>query len=98
MLDAFGLPVLDLAGYEADDILATLATQAEAVEADCFLVSGDKDCRQLISDRIKIFNIRKNLVYDEAALDVDWGIPVPNKSSTFRPWWEIPSTTCRASP
>ncbi len=74
MLDAFGLPVLDLAGYEADDILATIAHQAAAAEGECFLVTADKDCRQLISERVRMFNIRKNVVYDAAALDADWGI------------------------
>jgi DNA polymerase-1 len=74
VLDAFGLPVLDLAGYEADDVLATIAHQAATAEGECFLVTADKDCRQLISERVRIFNIRKNEVYDAAALQADWGI------------------------
>lgn len=74
MLAAFGVPIVEVAGYEADDVLATIAHEVEAGGGDCYLVSGDKDCRQLLSDRVKIFNIRKNLVYDAAALAADWGV------------------------
>ena len=40
----------------------------------CFLVTGDKDCRQLITDRVKVYNIRKNEVFDRDALQAEWGI------------------------
>ena len=42
--------------------------------ANCFIVTGDKDCRQLITDRVAVYNIRKNQVFDAAALREDWGI------------------------
>ena len=67
-------PCPALAGFEADDILATLARQVEAAGIDCYLVTSDKDCRQLISDRVKMFNIRKGEVFDAAALLATWGI------------------------
>jgi DNA polymerase-1 len=73
-LDALGILSLSIEGYEADDILATLATQVEAANGRCLLVTADKDCRQLISDRVQIFDIRKNEVFDAAALMVKWGI------------------------
>ena len=40
----------------------------------CFLVTGDKDCRQLITDRVKVYNIRKNEVFDREQLRAEWGI------------------------
>lgn len=73
-LEAIGVPCSSLAGFEADDILATLARQVEAAGADCFLVTSDKDCRQLITERVKMFNIRKGEVFDAAALQATWGI------------------------
>ena len=73
-LDALGVPSLDLEGYEADDILATLARQVEEAGGECFLVTSDKDCRQLITDRVKMFNIRKQEVFDAVALMATWGI------------------------
>jgi DNA polymerase-1 len=74
MLAALGIPVLDCEGFEADDILATVARMVEQAGGDCLLVTGDKDCRQLISDRVGVFNIRKNLIFDAAALHEEWGI------------------------
>jgi len=73
-VDALGIPVLELAGYEADDVLATVARRADELGFDCYLVTSDKDCRQLLSERVKMYNIRKDQVFDAAALEADWGI------------------------
>lgn len=73
-LAALGVPVLSVQGFEADDILATLARQIEAAGGECLLVTSDKDCRQLITDRVKMYNIRKQEVYDAASLMATWGI------------------------
>ncbi|MBN1396254.1 MAG: DNA polymerase I [Pirellulales bacterium] len=74
VIAALGIPALARQSYEADDVLATLARGVEKLGGQCFLVTADKDCRQLISDRVKIFNIRKNEIYDQARLREDWGI------------------------
>jgi DNA polymerase-1 len=74
VLSAMSVPVVGLEGYEADDVLATIARLAEEEGGKCFLVTTDKDCRQLISDRVQLYNPRKNLFYDKLALERDWGI------------------------
>lgn len=75
MLHAMAIPVLSIENYEADDILATMAEQIDLhEEASLYLVTSDKDCRQLINERVKLFNIRKQQFYDEVALQADWGI------------------------
>jgi len=74
MLDALGIPVLEMAGYEADDVLATVARRAEQAGHDCYVVTSDKDCRQLITERVKVYNIRKDQVFDAAALHEEWGV------------------------
>jgi DNA polymerase-1 len=74
MLAALSIPVLALPGFEADDVLATLARLCDAQQADCYVVTGDKDCRQLITDHVSIYNIRKDAVMDAMALADDWGI------------------------
>ncbi len=74
MLSAMGIAVLDCPTFEADDILATLAHQTQELGGDCYLVTADKDCRQLISERVKVYNVRKDQVYDACALKQDWGI------------------------
>jgi DNA polymerase I len=74
VLEAMAIPVLSIAGYEADDVLATIARLCDEAGAECFIVSGDKDCRQLITDHVAVYNIRKDQVFDAAALADDWGI------------------------
>lgn len=74
VLEAFGVPLIELAGFEADDVMATLARRLEKHGWDCHLVTSDKDCRQLITERVKLLNIRKNQVYDAAALWKEWGV------------------------
>ena len=73
-LEALGVPIVSIPGYEADDILATIARHVEAAGGECYLVTADKDCRQLITERVKIYNIRKNEVFDAAKLRETWGI------------------------
>ncbi len=74
MLDVLAIPVLASPGFEADDVLATVARLVDERGGECFVVSGDKDCRQLITERVKIINIRKSQVLDAAALAEDWGV------------------------
>ena len=73
-LAAMSIPILEKEGFEADDVIATLARMCDERGANCFIVSGDKDCRQLITDRVAIYNIRKNQIFDAAALRDDWGV------------------------
>ena len=54
MLQAMGIRVIEQAGYEADDILGTIAKAAEAKKLEAVVVSGDRDLLQLASEHIKI--------------------------------------------
>ncbi|MEO8498383.1 MAG: DNA polymerase, partial [Planctomycetota bacterium] len=74
MLAALGVPVLQIQGYEADDILATIARMTDERGGTCLVVTSDKDCRQLITDHVKMYNIRKQEVFDAEALMQDWGV------------------------
>jgi len=74
MLAALGVPVLQIQGYEADDILATIARLTDERGGTCIVVTSDKDCRQLITDHVKMYNIRKQEVFDAEALMLDWGV------------------------
>ncbi len=51
-------------GYEADDIIGTLARRGEAEGMDVYIVTGDKDMMQLVNDKIKILNPAKETIYD----------------------------------
>ena len=59
LLDVMGIPCLELAGYEADDILATLATRTVAAGGECTIATSDKDARQLLGDQVRLLNLRK---------------------------------------
>jgi DNA polymerase-1 len=74
VLAVMGIPVLECEGYEADDVLATVARVTEESGGECFIVTADKDCRQLITDRVRLYNMRKNSAMDKAALLDDWGV------------------------
>src|SRR5262249_1931536 len=74
MLEGMRLPVVGVTGFEADDVIATLARAGAARGCDVFICSGDKDCRQLLGDKVRVFNLRKREVYDRDALKQDWGI------------------------
>ena len=74
MLAALAIPLLEQDGVEADDILATLARIGDEAEADVYLVTSDKDVRQCITDRVKVFSLRKRIAYGAKDLMDDWGI------------------------
>jgi len=74
MLAGFDIPVLELPGWEADDIFATLAHQSAAMGWDVSIVTNDKDARQLLGKHVRLYNARKNQFIDEDYLMKDWGI------------------------
>ena len=55
IIRGFNIPVIEMDGYEADDIIGTLAQQAEENGYDVFMVTPDKDYGQLVTDKIKIY-------------------------------------------
>ena len=61
VLDALGIRRLSAPGYEADDLLATLATQAAAQNMDVLIVTGDRDVLQLVSDRVTVLMTRRGI-------------------------------------
>jgi len=74
MLDAMGIARLEVPNYEADDVMATVAHQIDQAGGTAFLVTSDKDCRQLISENVKMYNIRKDAIFDADDLMKTWGI------------------------
>jgi len=61
VLDALGIRRLSAPGYEADDLLATLATQAAAEGMDVLIVTGDRDVLQLVSDQVTVLMTRRGI-------------------------------------
>jgi DNA polymerase I len=61
VLDALGIPRLSAAGYEADDVIATLATQAADDGMKVLIVTGDRDALQLVSDDVTVLMTRRGI-------------------------------------
>ena len=71
LMAAFGVPVFELDGWEADDVIGTLTRQAEEAGIDSVILTGDRDTFQLISPRVRVdlaSSIQDRRVYDEAEL------------------------------
>ena len=75
-LEAYRIPILELSGYEADDVIGTLATQAVGKSYGVYVVSSDKDMLQLVNDRVLVLNPPKdNLICDAAKVEEILGVP-----------------------
>jgi DNA polymerase-1 len=76
---ALGFPVLEVPGWEADDVLATVAKRAAAEGARVYLVTGDKDLFQLVDDRVTIYNLLARgedvEVLDAEGVEGKFGVP-----------------------
>jgi DNA polymerase-1 len=75
-LDAYRIPILEQKGYEADDVIGTLARQAVAKGYSVYVVSSDKDMLQLVNDDVCVLNPPKdNLLCDAAKVEELLGVP-----------------------
>nr|WP_109688533.1 DNA polymerase I [Tumebacillus permanentifrigoris] len=70
ILQSFDIPYVELAGYEADDLIGTMTKQAEAQGFESLVVTGDKDLLQLVSDQVTTMLTRKGISETEK-----YGIP-----------------------
>ena len=75
VVEAYRIPIFEKEGYEADDLIATLAKKMEKAGHEVFIATGDKDMLQLVSKKIKIVNPQKeNLIYDEKTVKDRFGV------------------------
>lgn len=75
-LEAFHIPILQHEGFEADDVIGTLATHAAAEDFPVFIVSSDKDMMQLVNEHVKVLNpMKENLILDRAKVEEVLGVP-----------------------
>ena len=80
VLAAMGITMIEVVGFEADDVLATLATEARDRGLDVVVVTGDRDTFQLVEDpHVKVMYTRRGIsdtvVYDEAGIVERTGVP-----------------------
>ena len=75
VIRALGLPLLIIDGVEADDVIGTLATQAEAKNIETLISTGDKDLAQLVNQHIRLVNTMDNIVLDTDGVKSKFGVP-----------------------
>ena len=75
VLEAHKIPILEVEGYEADDVLGTLARKAAATGLSVVLVSADKDLMQLVDDRISLYHTGRDKLYGPSEVEEDFGVP-----------------------
>ncbi|HLW80486.1 MAG TPA: DNA polymerase I [Candidatus Acidoferrales bacterium] len=74
--EAMRFPIIEMAGYEADDVIASLARQATAQGMETYIVTADKDLMQLVGGPVRIFNPSKgDLLIDEKKVEELMGVP-----------------------
>ena len=75
-LEALRIPILQLEGFEADDVIGTLARQAAGEGHPVYVVSNDKDMLQLVTDRVTVLNpVKDNLMLDREKVFETLGVP-----------------------
>lgn len=72
---ALGFPILRIEGVEADDVIGTLAREAEALDIDVTISTGDKDFAQLVSPRISLVNTMTHSTMDRDGVIEKFGVP-----------------------
>jgi len=79
VVEALGMPIVELPGFEADDVIATLATRAREAGRDVLIVTGDRDAYQLVEDpHVKVLYNKRGVsdyaLYDEAGIAERTGV------------------------
>jgi len=87
IVQAFGIPVLEQPGYEADDAIAAVARQAQAAGHDVVIVTGDRDALQLVDERTQVLatlhGVKDTRRYDRAAVEAEYGVK-PEQLSDYK--------------
>ncbi len=73
-INALGWPMIIVEGVEADDVIGTLAKQAEQEKMKCIISTGDKDISQLVNKQITLINTMSNEILDEAGVFTKFGV------------------------
>ena len=74
VLDAYRIPILELPGYEADDVIGTLAKKGAAEGFDVVIVTADKDMLQLVSPGIRVYHTGREKFIDEKGVEEFFGV------------------------
>lgn len=74
LISAFNIKIFEMPGYEADDLIGTIAKSLASKGVDVFIVTADKDMLQLVDRDIKIYDPMKNRILDEEYIEERFGV------------------------
>lgn len=75
LLEAMRIPILEYPGFEADDVIGTIAHRSAGPDLDVVIVSSDKDMLQLVNDRVSMYNpMKENVWYDPSKTEEFMGV------------------------
>jgi len=74
VIGALGIPILEIEGYEADDIIGTIVEKIKSEDVEIFIVTGDKDLMQFISENVYVYDTMKNVIYGEKEVEEKFGV------------------------
>jgi len=77
VIETYGIKILEKEGFEADDILATIAKRLAHDKVKVYIVTSDKDLFQLVNDNILIYDVYKDITYDREKTKEKFGIKDP---------------------
>jgi DNA polymerase I len=87
LVQAFNIPMVEAIGYEADDVIGTLARRGKETGYDVLIVSGDTDCLQLVEPDVRVMiplkGVTDTMVYDEEAVKNRYGLE-PRQLTDYR--------------
>ena len=75
VLEALNVPAVGLSGWEADDVIATLARRARSLGWEVVIVTGDKDLLQLVDGAVRCYDSMYEKWYGPAEVEEKWGVP-----------------------
>lgn len=74
LVTAHGFPIVRLPGWEADDVIGTLAREGAEAGLDVLIVAGDKDFAQLVDERVRMFDPMRDVTFDPVLVGKKWGV------------------------
>ncbi|MCO4744158.1 MAG: DNA polymerase I [Proteobacteria bacterium] len=74
VVEAHDFPLLSVPGFEADDVIGTLTTQARAAGHEVQIIAGDKDFAQLIGEGVRMIDTMRDITFDEEVVRKKWGV------------------------
>jgi DNA polymerase-1 len=75
VVEAHDYPLIEVSGFEADDVIGTLTREAVEAGHEVHIVSGDKDFAQLVGEKVRMVDTVKDVSYDAELVRKKWGVP-----------------------